>query len=33
MMSEMAHATGKEADARRYTKIVGNIRAAFVEVE
>jgi len=29
MMSEMAHATGKEADAKRYTELVGNIRNAF----
>jgi alpha-L-rhamnosidase len=29
MMSEMAHAAGKEADAKRYTELVGNIRAAF----
>jgi alpha-L-rhamnosidase len=29
MMSEMAHATGKDADARRYTELVSNIRGAF----
>ena len=29
MMSEMAHAAGKEADAKRYSELVGNIRAAF----
>ena len=29
MMSEMARAVGKEADAKRYTELVGNIRAAF----
>jgi alpha-L-rhamnosidase len=29
MMSEMAHAAGKEADAKRYAELVGNIRAAF----
>jgi len=29
MMSDMAHATGKEADAKRYSEIFGNIRAAF----
>ena len=29
MMSDMAHAAGKEADAKRYTELVANIRAAF----
>jgi alpha-L-rhamnosidase len=29
MMSQMAHAVGKEADARRYDDVVQNIRAAF----
>ena len=29
MMSQMAHAVGKEADAKRYDDIVQNIRAAF----
>ena len=29
MMSEMAHATGKEADAKRYTELVDKIRVAF----
>ncbi len=29
MMSQMAHATGKEADAKRYEDLVQNIRAAF----
>ena len=29
MMSQMAHAVGKEADAKRYDDIVGNIRSAF----
>ena len=29
MMSEMAHAIGKEADAKRYDDVVQNIRAAF----
>jgi alpha-L-rhamnosidase len=29
MMSQMAHAQGKEADAKRYDDIVANIRAAF----
>ena len=29
MMSEMAHAIGKEDDSERYAKLVGNIRAAF----
>ena len=29
MMSEMAHAVGKEADAKRYDDVVKNIRAAF----
>ncbi len=29
MMSEMAHAIGKEADAKRYESVVQNIRAAF----
>src|SRR5207247_106794 len=29
MMSEMAHAVGKEADAKRYTELVDNIRAGF----
>jgi len=29
MMSQMAHATGKEDDARRYDDLVQNIRAAF----
>ena len=29
MMSQMAHATGKEADAKRYGELVGNIRSAF----
>jgi alpha-L-rhamnosidase len=29
MMSQMAHAIGKEADAKRYESVVQNIRAAF----
>jgi alpha-L-rhamnosidase len=29
MMSQMAHAVGKEADAKRYDDVVQNIRAAF----
>ncbi len=29
MMSQMAHATGKEADAKRYDDVTRNIRAAF----
>ena len=29
MMSQMAHAIGKEADAKRYDELVQNIRAAF----
>lgn len=29
MMSEMAHAVGKEADAKRYTELVDHIRAGF----
>jgi alpha-L-rhamnosidase len=29
MMSQMAHAAGKEADAKRYDDLIGNIRAAF----
>ncbi len=29
MMSEMAQAAGKEADAKRYAELAGNIRAAF----
>ncbi|HXN52522.1 MAG TPA: glycoside hydrolase family 78 protein [Candidatus Acidoferrum sp.] len=29
MMSDMAHAAGKEADAKRYTELLGNIRTAF----
>jgi alpha-L-rhamnosidase len=29
MMSQMAHATGKEADAKRYEQVVQNIREAF----
>lgn len=29
MMSQMAHATGKEADAKRYDEVVQNIRGAF----
>jgi alpha-L-rhamnosidase len=29
MMSQMAHATGKDADAKRYDDVVQNIRAAF----
>jgi alpha-L-rhamnosidase len=29
MMSQMAHAVGKEADAKRYNEVVQNIRAAF----
>ncbi len=29
MMSEMAHAVGKEADATRYNEVVNNIRSAF----
>ena len=29
MMSQMAHATGKDADAQRYIEVVQNIRAAF----
>jgi alpha-L-rhamnosidase len=29
MMSEMARATGKDADAQRYTELIENIRAAF----
>jgi alpha-L-rhamnosidase len=29
MMSEMAHAIGKDSDAQRYDDLVGNIRAAF----
>jgi alpha-L-rhamnosidase len=29
MMSQMAHAIGKQADARRYEEVVQNIRAAF----
>jgi alpha-L-rhamnosidase len=29
MMSQMAHAVGKEADAKRYDNVVQNIRAAF----
>lgn len=29
MMSQMAHATGKEPEARRYDELVRNIRAAF----
>lgn len=29
MMSQMAHALGKDADAKRYDEIVDNIRAAF----
>ena len=29
MMSQMAHAVGKDADARRYDDVVQNIRAAF----
>ncbi|HZQ94640.1 MAG TPA: family 78 glycoside hydrolase catalytic domain [Candidatus Sulfotelmatobacter sp.] len=29
MMSQMAHAVGKEADARRYDELLNNIRAAF----
>jgi alpha-L-rhamnosidase len=29
MMSEMAHAAGREADAKRYTELVANIRVAF----
>src|SRR5260370_15477728 len=29
MMSQMAQAVGKEADAKRYDDLVGNIRAAF----
>jgi alpha-L-rhamnosidase len=29
MMSQMAHAIGKEADAKRYDEVVHNIRAAF----
>jgi alpha-L-rhamnosidase len=29
MMSQMAHAVGKEADAKRYDEVVRNIRAAF----
>ena len=29
MMSQMAHAIGKEADAKRYDNVVQNIRAAF----
>jgi alpha-L-rhamnosidase len=29
MMSQMAHATGKEADAKRYADVFGSIRAAF----
>ena len=29
MMSQMAHAVGKESDAKRYDDVVQNIRAAF----
>lgn len=29
MMSQMAHATGKEADAKRYADVVQNIRSSF----
>jgi alpha-L-rhamnosidase len=29
MMSQMAHAVGKDADAKRYDDVVGNIRSAF----
>src|ERR1700693_1288825 len=29
MMSQMAHATGKEAEAKRYDDVVQNIRSAF----